>query len=577
MGTISEKLTYLNTTKSNLKDMINYGLPSEEQITSSTTFRNYVTSIFEAFLESLRDSETLYTNLPKKSGNGTQITLNDTAYSPMRITLGSSALSQDGTPTPNYPQDIHTISGSNSIVVEGKNLFDTSNYTISGTGLTITRNEDGSFNINGTNSGNVSIIFSNEIELNGEYTIATIEKNPVTNSYFNIYSNNNVTGTIEFFTTSSTNHYKNFTYTGKTLSQRILFGPGTYNNFRVSIEILKGTYNLDTIGTYEEYKGQTNTIDLSTYNLGSIGNYENKFIRSDGENILDTTTFVKGRLDSGVLGYAGGTTSLTYTNTSISFTTNNNYRGVTSDYIKVLPSTDYVYSQKETMSGIGIRVACYDSSKTYIQDKTKQTFTTPSNCEYIRICFIADTISSTTINELMLNKGTTALPYTPYEKGWYYKEGIGKVVLDGSEDNWGFGSFGDYYRANISASGIIQGLSANDTLLYCNYFYPSNDLMSSTTARPGMLCHYRQNEVVYFGTEETTVGNWKTWLSTHNTIVYYRLNTPTYTKLTDTTLINQLENTYKNMLSYKGTTNISQVNNDLPFTLSVSAIEDLEA
>ena len=229
MGTISDKLTYLNTTKSQLKDMINNGLDDNNKITSSTTFRNYVTSIFNAFLEALRTPDTLFTNLPKKSGTGANITLNDTANAPMRITLGSRALEQktnlfkggieqgslvngepstgsnrvrtidyisvvpnttipisftglnqyvavnynssksyvsqinwanSGTdytipnntyyiklifknttgtditpssltslqvgnpPNPSYPQDIHTISGSNTIKVEGKNLFD---------------------------------------------------------------------------------------------------------------------------------------------------------------------------------------------------------------------------------------------------------------------------------------------------------------------------------------------------------------------------------------------------------------------------------------------------------------------
>ena len=88
------KLSYLNETKSQLKDMINYGLDDNNKITSSTTFRNYVTSIFNAFLEALRTPDTLFTNLPKKSGTGANITLNDTANAPMRITLGSRELSQ---------------------------------------------------------------------------------------------------------------------------------------------------------------------------------------------------------------------------------------------------------------------------------------------------------------------------------------------------------------------------------------------------------------------------------------------------------------------------------------------------
>jgi hypothetical protein len=60
----------------------------------------------------------------------------------------------------------------------------------------------------------------------------------------------------------------------------------------------------------------------------------------------------------------------------------------------------------------------------------------------------------------------------------------------------------------------------------------------------------------------------KTWLSTHNTILYYALATPTYTKITGT-LKDELEAVWR-ANSYNGTTNISQVNNDLPFNMNVS-------
>lgn len=51
--------------------------------------------------------------------------------------------------------------------------------------------------------------------------------------------------------------------------------------------------------------------------------------------------------------------------------------------------------------------------------------------------------------------------------------------------------------------------------------------------------------------------------------VYYGLNTPTYTEITDNTLISQLEAVKR---SYGGQTNISQVNNDLPFTIKAKAL-----
>ena len=73
---------------------------------------------------------------------------------------------------------------------------------------------------------------------------------------------------------------------------------------------------------------------------------------------------------------------------------------------------------------------------------------------------------------------------------------------------------------------------------------------------------------------DSTLASWITWLSSNNLLVYYGLETPTYTPITGT-LAEQLENIYQYLLSYKGQTNISQINNDLPFVISASALLDL--
>ena len=69
------------------------------------------------------------------------------------------------------------------------------------------------------------------------------------------------------------------------------------------------------------------------------------------------------------------------------------------------------------------------------------------------------------------------------------------------------------------------------------------------------------------------VNAFKTWLSTHNTNIYYPYATPTYTKITGT-FANQLEALW-NSKSKDGQTNLSQVNNDLSFILNTEALEDL--
>ena len=74
---------------------------------------------------------------------------------------------------------------------------------------------------------------------------------------------------------------------------------------------------------------------------------------------------------------------------------------------------------------------------------------------------------------------------------------------------------------------------------------------------------------------DSITGNYqalKTWLSTHNTTVYYALSTPTAIEITDSTLISQLETVKR---SFNGQTNITQTNNDKPFILDVTALKEL--
>ena len=95
MGTISEKLVYLNDTKTALKDrLISLGAT----ITNSTTFRNYIN-----WLDNFYIGSTNKTDLAK---NGI---------------IGRT--SQSGTPSPDSPQPINNLTGNVSYKVSGTNLF----------------------------------------------------------------------------------------------------------------------------------------------------------------------------------------------------------------------------------------------------------------------------------------------------------------------------------------------------------------------------------------------------------------------------------------------------------------------
>ena len=82
------------------------------------------------------------------------------------------------------------------------------------------------------------------------------------------------------------------------------------------------------------------------------------------------------------------------------------------------------------------------------------------------------------------------------------------------------------------------------------------------------------NKRLLISSEINNVTDFKTWLITHNTEAYYILNTPEYINITQNylTLATQLKNLSK-AESYDDITNISQINNDLPFDINISALE----
>jgi hypothetical protein len=84
---------------------------------------------------------------------------------------------------------------------------------------------------------------------------------------------------------------------------------------------------------------------------------------------------------------------------------------------------------------------------------------------------------------------------------------------------------------------------------------------------------YSTNPYLYIrNTSYTSLADFKTMLGTTNLVSYYVLATPTTTEITDTTLINQLEELYI-AKSKENQTNISQINNDLGFIISASALK----
>lgn len=256
-----------------------------------------------------------------------------------------------------------------------------------------------------------------------------------------------------------------------------------------------------------------------------------------------------------------------------------------------------------TLSGIpsGISLLAVNEYNTYGGTRSNYisssgTFTLSQDTTYIALIFGGSDFTDAT-NTLMKNAniqleyGSKANTYTPYgttpielckigtyqdyfykDSGkWYLHKETSKVIFDGSEnEGWYIDSTGtanwSYRKAN-SFTNPIRNTG------YSNYYPIVNITNANTSQGLGVRDSTNNNEArIRWGTEDT-IENFKTWLQTHNVIVYYALATPTNIEITYTSLINQLDAIRLNALSYNGTTNILQTNNDLPFIIEASCLK----
>lgn len=129
-----------------------------------------------------------------------------------------------------------------------------------------------------------------------------------------------------------------------------------------------------------------------------------------------------------------------------------------------------------------------------------------------------------------------------YKNGstWYKHSELGKVVFDGSEEGWSlFNNNARRASFYIPLQNVKRPATTTvNSNLLSNYF---TSLAENDTWTAGTISLRTVNDNLYLNvTSGTTLANFKTWLSTHNTTVYYPLATPIEEEITDETLISQL-------------------------------------
>jgi len=525
--------------------------------------------------------DTIYNDYPKVSDEGISPSLSGTKVGRLSSTLKGNT-SQDDVPTPNSPVDINVVKGTNSITLCGKNLIDFENpIALESNGITATLdNTTGEIKLNGTSTARAFISFRIPIIPIGEI-ISLSANNPVANTdvRMRLYKQGDVMSDITFGEINK--KYENFA------------NDKLYTQFQIIVA------NNTTLSNFVLYPQVELNSSATIFEIGK--HFITLPIGLPVQNLLPTDE------NAWEQGTISGTTGANQDSTT---------RIRTIDYYPIKNDTDYYVSVQDT-NYCFLNIILYDTSKncvgayytisTLISGATSLKINIPSsiipNVAYMRVTLrkaagaTSDTIlpSEVSIIKPMIELGDKPNRYTPYgippmelckigeyqdyiyrENGnWYKYNAVGKLVLNGSETSNDIGGWRkstttdmDRFILDLATRNVYVEQYQNSL---CNYF------TTITSVNQYAIGNWRNNvtyQLVFnfaeYGT--TTLDQFKTWLSTHNIVLYQPLITPTITQITDTTLISQLNALY-NAMSYSGETNILQTNADNPFIISASALK----
>ena len=479
-------------------------------------------------------------NIQNVTGSGETISLDNTAEAPVTLALKGNT-SQDGTPTPDAPVEVNTVTGRQEINVIGKNLFNKDTATT----------QVGYFN---TNGGIVS---------GGESTVTT--------SYIPILPNTNMT--ISGFIVNRICYYdKNKTFLER--SEVITGYPYTFNKNAYYIRIQGGTAVFDinkfqleagnTATTYEAYQGQSYELDLGknlfnidgTVQVGTLDKYNNGF-----KLIKGTNRVINFKLPQTC---GAGTYTVSYEVVNTTLTAVNKFG------FQALNNNSSVSNNVDN-------------------DNHKITFTTASEFNALYFYIMSDQADTGTItlDNVQLEKGDTASSFAPYKtpielcympnteyrdyffkdnNKWYIKRQIGKYVYNNDLTNNSITA--DKVEMLTPALDIVANTRPLTNIAICNMM---GSALSNYTGLDGTTSA-KKIRVNMSTSYASSYNEFNTLASNNNFTIYYILGTPEDEEITDNTLIGQL-NALENARSYDTTTHINQNTANKPFIINATAVQ----
>lgn len=490
-----------------------------------------------------------------------------TDYTDLMITVGDTLENYEDygvSPSPDYPSEIECV--------KGKNLLLNNLSTITINGVTATVNDDKTVNVDGTNSSTSIITFRINTTLTlsaGTYKLSgcpsggarTTYRLAVQDSSWNVLATD--TGNGNTFTLSSETTVKVSIYIqGSYSSNNLLFKP------MISLE--KGTV-------------ATNYLPYDTIQVKVVGKnlYNDNFkdYTRPLDYLIHPITLEQGQ---------AYTLKATLTGTKI-----------TGIAVGIVP-TGEKYSDFATRILIAINTAGNTEAKRTIT--IDETWTSPKLVVYCPASSLQTTFESIFENyEIQLEKSPVVTDYEPYQENTLNIDlqgnelcslpnnvkdelviengrakiikNVGKVVLNGSE-SWTVLNKSYYTQLKNKRSNKVFG----DNNLISDYFKQTPQMTSTTVLSVGEMTesYYSSGNLNVFFNYDNGIGgvdNFKTWLSTHNTIVYYQLATEQEIDLGevenlktfdgDNNILIDMNMNTETLLEYKSNENVQKIDFEL--------------
>lgn len=592
----SDKLTYLNTTKGLIKGAINN---AGANITNDT-FRSYATTLGTTITKMRTDRDTLVGNGVVGTSTGS---ISGALNYPIYEDRMSKLSTQETTILPSgYTQvDYITANGSQYIdtgVKLNPGLFYdiTFKYASSlgggNSGICGRYTADNTIIAQYQFGNKIAIVYgTSENKISHELTTDLRDKHNIKVIDYKLYIDNE-------YITENTNAVLGETEEPFYLfRQSSLYGEGNiyscklYNNNTLIRDFIPCYRNSDNeVGLYDLVNDVFYTNDgEGSFTFGNIAilpnpNYPIEVKTVKGyRNLFDKTTITAGK--------------------NISTSTGNLYNdsnAFATDYIYIHNLSSISWNGKSaTINTYG---CFYDENKEKISsiEQSSKTKEVPTNAYYVRFGFLNEYLDN-----LIVNEGNTSLPYVPYGTNWIYTTisdgtnsrittiplndneivGIGdykdeyiidknghcwlnkktnKIVLDGSESGWSIASSSGtrvaYERLVSDIVSYTNGQIIPDLL--SNRFTP---ISYNGTWKIGNVSRWinRKSLVLIVEPNISTTEDFKTWLSTHNTEVYYVLATANLIDL----------NYNVDLTLYEGINNIT---NSEDMDMAIKYVEDIE-